>query len=69
MNKVKIDTEFIKLDQFLKWAAIADNGVVAKAIILDGMVKVNSEVCTMRGKKLRIGDIIEIEGADSFQIC
>lgn len=68
MNKVKIDTEFIKLDQFLKWAAIADNGVVAKAIILDGMIKVNSEVCTMRGKKLRAGDIVEIEGVDSFQI-
>lgn len=69
MNKVEINTEYIKLDQFLKWAAIADNGVVAKSIILDGLIKVNSEVCTMRGKKLRKGDIIEIEGVDSFEIC
>lgn len=69
MNKVEINTEYIKLDQFLKWVAIADNGVVAKAIIADGMIKVNSEVCTMRGKKLRTGDIIEIEGVDSFEIC
>ena len=69
MNKVEINTVYIKLDQFLKWAAIADNGVVAKSIILDGLIKVNSEVCTMRGKKLRKGDIIEIEGVDSFEIC
>ncbi|KMT21739.1 RNA-binding S4 domain-containing protein [Clostridium cylindrosporum] len=69
MNKVEISTEFIKLDQFLKWVAIADNGVVAKAIIADGMIKVNSEVCTMRGKKLRKGDIVEVEGVDSFEIC
>lgn len=69
MNKIEINTEYIKLDQFLKWAAIADNGVVAKAIISDGLIKVNSEVCTMRGKKLRIGDIIEIDGVGSFEIC
>ena len=69
MNKVEINTEYIKLDQFLKWTAIADNGVVAKSIILDGLIKVNSEVCTMRGKKLRKGDIIEVEGVDSFEIC
>ncbi|MEG0371549.1 MAG: RNA-binding S4 domain-containing protein [Clostridium sp.] len=69
MNNIEINTEYIKLDQFLKFIAIADNGAVAKAIIADGMVKVNNEIATQRGKKLRKGDIIEIEGVDSFEVC
>ena len=61
MKEVKINTEFIKLDSFLKWVGIASLGSEAKIYILEEMVKVNGEVCTQRGKKLRIGDIIEFE--------
>jgi ribosome-associated protein len=68
MNKIEINTEYIKLDQFLKWANIADNGAFAKLIIQNGDIKVNGNVATERGKKLRKGDIIEVEGAGIFQI-
>ncbi|MBP1890789.1 ribosome-associated protein [Clostridium moniliforme] len=61
MKEVKINTEFIKLDSFLKWIGIASLGSEAKIYILEEMVKVNGEVCTQRGKKLRTGDIIEFE--------
>lgn len=50
MNKIKIDTEIIKLDAFLKWASIASSGSEAKSYVQDGMIKVNGEVCTQRGK-------------------
>ena len=62
MNKVKISTEFIKLDQFLKWIAVAENGVQAKYMILDGEIKVNGEVELRRGKKLHPGDEVEVNG-------
>ena len=52
MEKVKISTEFIKLDQFLKWLAVVDSGSQAKQVILDGRVKVNDEVETRRGRKI-----------------
>ena len=52
IEKVKISTEFIKLDQFLKWLAVVDSGSEAKEIILDGKVKVNNEVETRRGRKI-----------------
>ena len=52
IEKVKISTEFIKLDQFLKWLAIVDSGSQAKQVILDGRVKVNNEVETRRGRKI-----------------
>ena len=54
--------EFIKLDAFLKWAGIASLGSEAKIYILEEMVKVNGEVCTQRGKKLRVNDTVEFEG-------
>lgn len=63
-NKVKITTEFIKLDQLLKFAGAVAIGSEAKEIILDGQVKVNGEVCTMRGKKIRSGDIVTVNGQD-----
>lgn len=59
-NKVKITTEFIKLDQLLKFAGAVAIGSEAKEIILDGQVKVNGEVCTMRGKKIRSGDTVTV---------
>ena len=52
IEKVKISTEFIKLDQFLKWLAVVDSGSQAKQVILDGEVKVNDEVETRRGRKI-----------------
>lgn len=67
MQKVTISTEFIKLDQFLKWVGVVGNGSDAKLIIADGNVKVNGEIETRRGKKLRSDDIIEFEGK-VFQI-
>lgn len=64
MNKIKIKTEIIKLDAFLKWAAIASSGSEAKFYIQDEMVKVNNEICTQRGKKLKAGDIVNFDGVD-----
>ncbi|RXM74218.1 S4 domain-containing protein YaaA [Clostridium tetani] len=61
MEKIKIDTDFIKLDSFLKWAAIASMGSEAKFLIKEGMIKVNSEVETRRGKKLYKGDKVEFD--------
>lgn len=62
MEKIKIQTEFIKLDQFLKWIGVVDSGVEAKDRILSGEVKVNGEIENRRGKKIRIGDRIEFNG-------
>lgn len=67
MNKVKINTEIIKLDAFLKWAAIVSSGSEAKFYIQDGLVKVNNEVCIQRGKKLKVGDVVSFENSD-FEI-
>lgn len=61
MKKIKIDTEFIKLDSFLKWAAIVSSGAEAKILIQNGEVLVNGEVCTQRGKKLRTNDCVTFE--------
>ncbi len=61
MEKIKIDTEFIKLDSLLKFAALVGTGGEAKLVISEGMVKVNGEVCTMRGKKIRPGDKISFD--------
>lgn len=59
MEKVKISTEYIKLDQFLKFINVVEGGGMAKNIILDGLVKVNGEIELQRGKKLRNGDYVE----------
>ena len=59
MEKIKIITEFIKLDALLKFAALVGTGGEAKMVIADGMVQVNGEVCTMRGKKIRPGDTVD----------
>lgn len=60
MEEIKISTEYIKLDQFLKWIGVADTGVDAKFLILDGAVKVNGEIELRRGKKLYPNDIVQI---------
>lgn len=63
-EKVSITTEFIKLDQLLKFSGAAETGSEAKQMILDGIVKVNGDTCLMRGKKMRPGDFAELEGED-----
>ena len=62
MENIIITTEFIKLQDLLKFANLVCTGGEAKIIIQEGEVKVNGEVCTMRGKKIRPGDIVELEG-------
>ena len=63
-ENVKIQTEFIKLDALLKFAGVTETGGEAKEAIQAGEVKVNGEVCTMRGKKLRPGDVVALEGVE-----
>ena len=60
---VAIGTEFIKLEAALKLANAVCSGGEAKAVIQDGQVKVNGEICTMRGKKLYPGDEFSFMGA------
>ena len=67
MEKIAIETEYIKLDSLLKFAAVVGTGGEAKYVICEGMVTVNGEVCTMRGKKLRPGDRVSFQGLD-FEI-
>ena len=62
VTEKKIDTEFIRLDAFLKLCDAVVTGGHAKFVIQDGEVKVNGEVCTMRGKKMRDGDYAEYNG-------
>lgn len=59
---VNIETEFIKLEAALKFANATESGGMAKAVIQDGLVQVNGEVCTMRGKKLYPGDEFSFAG-------
>lgn len=61
MEKIQINTEFIKLDAFLKYTASVGSGGEAKTVIADGLVSVNGEVCTMRGKKLHPGDQVKFD--------
>ena len=61
-EKIQITTEFIKLDQLLKFANVVATGGEAKLAIQEGDVTVNGEVCTMRGKKIRPGDRVELGG-------
>lgn len=56
METIKLRDEFIKLGQALKAAGLVDSGAQAKAVILDGLVKVNGETACQRGKKLFDGD-------------
>lgn len=61
MEKIKLRDEFIKLGQALKAVGFVESGAEAKEVIVDGLVKVNGEVCTQRGKKLYEDDIVEFE--------
>ena len=61
-EEIAIRTEFIKLQDFLKFANLVETGGMAKNFIVEGDVEVNGEVCTMRGKKLRPDDTVKFMG-------
>ena len=67
MKEIKVDTEIIKLDAFLKWSGIASQGSDAKFYIKNGDIKLNDEVEVQRGKKLVKGDIVEFNG-ESYKV-
>lgn len=67
MEKIRIKDDFIKLGQALKLAGLVESGVDAKFVIQEGLVKVNGQSCTQRGKKLVSGDVVEFDG-NSFEI-
>ncbi len=64
-SEINITTEFIKLDQLLKFSGLAEHGAMAKEMILDEIVLVNGEICTMRGKKIRKGDVVSVKFDDA----
>lgn len=68
MDKIYINTDFIKLQQALKLANVVGQGSDAKLIIQEGYVKVNGEVCTMRGKKLKGGEIVNVDNEVEFEV-
>ena len=61
-TKIRIDTEFIRLDALLKYAGLVQTGGEAKLRIQGGEVRVDGESCPQRGKKLRPGSVAELEG-------
>ena len=63
METITINTEFIKLDALLKYAALVGTGGEAKLVINEGLVSVNGETCTQRGRKLHPGDLVDFQGA------
>lgn len=62
IKEIEIKEDFIRLDSALKLAGFVSTGGHAKIVIQNGEVKVNDEVCTMRGKKLRSKDMAEYDG-------
>lgn len=62
MREIQIQSEFIKLDALLKFANLVSSGGEAKIRIAEGEVLVNGEPCLMRGKKLRPGDTVTLDG-------
>ena len=61
MEKITINEEYIRLDQLMKFSGLCDIGGRAKYLIQNGEVRLNGEVCTMRGKKIRQGDRVEYQ--------
>jgi len=68
VKEILIETEYIKLDQFLKLAGIVQTGGQAKILISEGSILVNKEVVLQRGKKIRKDDIVEIKEYDIFVV-
>ena len=68
MEKVTINTEYIKLNQLLKWANAVESGGLANHLITEGFVKVNGETERRKGRKIRTGDMVEVEQVGSFLV-
>lgn len=68
MDKISINTDYIKLQQALKLAGVIMQGSDAKILISEGFVKVNGEVEFQRGKKIKSGDIITVEDNIKFEV-
>ncbi len=68
MNDITITTEYIKLQDLLKLSGLTYTGGEAKVMVQEGLVRVNGEVCTMRGKKLHPGDTVTFEGK-TLRVC
>lgn len=68
MTTITITTEYIKLQDLLKFAAVASTGGEAKLMVQEGQVSVNGEVCTQRGRKIRPGDTVCLGGAE-YTVC
>lgn len=66
--EISINTEYIKLDQLLKFSGVAENGADAKFIIMDEVVEVNGELETRRGRKIRKGDVVTV-GDQIINVC
>ena len=64
MEIISITGDFIKLDALMKYASLVGSGGEAKMAIGDGLVSVNGEVCTQRGKKIRPGDVVRFGGQE-----
>ena len=64
MEIIDIKGDFIKLDALMKYAALVGSGGEAKTAISDGLISVNGEICTQRGKKIRPGDVVSFCGQD-----
>lgn len=64
MEVIKLREEYIKLGQALKAAGLVESGVEAKDVIIDGLVEVNGEVDTRRGRKLYAGDVVTFDGEE-----
>ena len=64
METITITTEFIKLQDLLKFTHATASGGEAKVVIQDGQVSVNGEICTMRGKKIHAGDRVSFAGRE-----
>lgn len=67
-HEIEITTEFIKLDQLLKFSGLVETGGIAKEIVQNGEVYVNGEICTQRGKKIRKGDKVWLEDIELIVI-
>lgn len=68
MQQITITTEHITLAAFLKFCGAADSGGQAGSLIADGAARVNGEICRQRGKKLRAGDVITLDGRQ-YEVC
>ena len=64
MEVIKLREDYIKLGQALKAAGLVESGVEAKDVIVDGMVQVNGETDTRRGRKLYAGDVVTFDGEE-----